>query len=344
MVIKKLSELLDGKNFFNLKTVSGWAVLFKVLCKRRKIDLTDKTLMPRNFNDLVFKVKLLFNGASRLRFALGEGQKRTYACLYYLLGFRPSENLQFHGYNPREYRLYSAVWTGSGNIKPLQVKENIEKKLNKLSAGIYVKLLHVQADLPGFVPHVVAALKQMSERSANANNKTQERGWRAVMISLCQNLNSKEILVPFERRDPEVVGLKEDDSEQVWMDTYRTKIAKQFWDSRTVSDVAATLNSVPAWTSFDKYKDFENAFVHSKQGSALTVHTLNLLGRIAAPKVLYVLLALVTCSVTNTEEMEALSKLVLSNGKLTTAKTFIPSVLENTISKDFPDEVNVKVR
>jgi hypothetical protein len=48
--------------------------------------------------------------------------------------------------------------------------------------------------------------------------------------------------------------------------------------------------------------------------------------------------------VTNTEEMEALSKLVLSNGKLTTAKTFIPSVLENTISKDFPDEVNVKVR
>jgi hypothetical protein len=40
--------------------------------------------------------------------------------------------------------------------------------------------------------------------------------------------------------------------------------------------------------------------------------------------------------------MEALSKLILSSGKLTTGKIFIPSVLDNTIQADFPD-VNVKV-
>jgi hypothetical protein len=346
VVIKKLSELLDGHHFFNLKTVSGWAVLFKVLCKNRHIDLTDKTLMPKNFSDLVYKVKLLFNGASRFRFALGEGQKRTYASVYYLLGLKPTENLQFHGYSAhhgQDHRLPSASWTGSGLIQPSQVKEHIEKKLNKLSTGIYVKLLHVQADTPGFVPHVVAALKQLSERSANANARTQERGWRAVMISLCQNLNSKEIIVPYELRNPELVMLKKDDTEVDWMENYRKKVAKQFWDSRTVADVTATFATVTGWSAFKSYDEFELAFLAGgAKNSALNIHTLNLRGRIASPKLFYVLLALVTCSATNPEEMEALSKLILSSGKLTTGKIFIPSVLDNTIQADFPD-VNVKV-
>jgi hypothetical protein len=211
-----------------------------------------------------------------------------------------------------------------------------------LSAGIYVKLLHVEADTPGFVPHVVSALQQMSERSANANNRTQERGWRAVMISLCQNLNSNEIIVPYELRNPEVARLIRDDTETAWMENFRRQIAKQFWDSRTVADVTATFNSVPGWGDFQAYEEFENCFL-DKHCSALNIHTLNFRGRIAQPKIFYVLLALVTCSATNPQEMEALSKLVISSGKLAAGKIFIPSVLKSTIPSDFPD-LNVKVR
>lgn len=354
VVIKKISELLHAHHFDALSTVSGWAVLFKVLCHNRNIKLQHTTLMPKNFNDLVYKVKLLINGASRLRFALGEGQKRTYASLYYCLGLIPSPRFKFHGFAEKaaDYQLPSSKYTGCGYITTESVDNFINKKLRKLASGITVRLIKIQAHETGFVDHVVKALRQLSERSAQANTNTQERGWRACMISLCQNINIMEIIVPFECKpleiDPLHVLVPKVDIFN-WMEKYRSKIAKHFWDSRTLKDVAATFLKTPWIAKIKTLEEFQSQLLltgekgQQKQNRGLNRLTLNLRQNIAIPRLLYVLITLVVSSVTNKEEMENLSKLVLSKGKATIGKLFIRKVVNGTIKEDFDEKIKVKV-
>ncbi len=352
VVIKRISELLQGFHFDAISNVSGWAVLFKVLCHNRNIKLQHTTLMPKNFNDLVYKVKLLINGASRLRFALGEGQKRTYASLYYCLGLIPNSNFKFHGFahEPSDYQLPSSRYTGSSFIQPENVRNFIDKKLRKLASGITVSLVKIQAREKGFVDHVVVAIRQLSERSANANSKTQERGWRACMISLCQNINSAEIIVPFECKPDTLEFLKVPKVDIFdWMDNYRYTIAKHFWDSRTLKDVAATFLKTPWIAKIKTLEEFQSQLLltgekgKQKQNRGLNRLTLNLRQNIAIPRLLYVLITLVVSSVTNKEEMENLSKLVLSKGKATIGKLFIRKVVNGTIKEDFDEKIKVKV-
>jgi hypothetical protein len=354
VVIRKISELFSGYHFGYLSTVEGWAVLYKVLCSnknggkvhgRKSQFKLDETMEPKNFSDLVYKVKLLLNGASQLRFALGEGQKRTYASLYYCLGVVPRESPKFRGYEGKNPQLESAVFTGSVHILQDKIIGEIDSKLSKLADGIMVRLIHIEAEEEGFPPHVVKAIMQMSERSALANTETQERGWRSVMISLCQNLNSDDIVVPFECRHRDTVDKEETDGD--WVEFYRKKIIKHFWDSRTMVDVATTLKATPQYEKIKTLEQFMVAILPAggkKKGksSALNVFSLNIRQRIPTPRLMFVLLALVVTSVTNTDEMEALSKLVLSNGKLSKGKVFSPDVVANTLESDFPP-LEVKV-
>jgi hypothetical protein len=346
VVIKKISDLLNGYHFGGLSTVTGWAVLFRVLCHNRNIDLKDVSLSPRNFNDLVYKVKLLLNGASRLRFGFGEGQKRTYSSLYFCLGLLPDDNLDFHGYAEKasEYQLESAEYTGCSTLAP-DMLTKINKKLRKLSTSINVLLIQVQAKEPGFFPHVVLAIQQLSARSAKANNETQVRGWRSVIISLCQNL-SQEIFVPYECISDKKIRkerkAEDEDSDSKWMAIYRGTIAKHFWDSRTLQDVRNAMTCASWFSTIDNKNDFEKRLFDIKKTTCLNKYNLNIRQKVGAPRLIYILIYLITAAATDDPEMEELSRLVISNGKPSRGKVFIPAVEKNTSHSDFP-EIEVQV-
>jgi hypothetical protein len=87
-VLNELSKIItDDPDIGALEDITSWAVLYRILCRNSGFEdsMLKPKMMPRNFNDLVFRVKVMLNRASRLRLGVSEGQKRTYSCLHWLL-------------------------------------------------------------------------------------------------------------------------------------------------------------------------------------------------------------------------------------------------------------------
>jgi hypothetical protein len=225
-VLNELSKIItDDPDIGALEDITSWAVLYRILCRNSGFEdsMLKPKMMPRNFNDLVFRVKVMLNGASRLRLGVSEGQKRTYSCLHWLLGLRPRVDVEYHGkLNSVDYLLPSADFSGSGKVSLEKMQEKINPCLKKLTKIVVPKMIQVLSESEGLVEVVLKTIRAQSLRSARSATTAQNVGWRAVVLGMCRDLRDPMILVPFECRPGWNKKFKEND----WMLRYRKKIGR----------------------------------------------------------------------------------------------------------------------
>jgi hypothetical protein len=315
-----------------LVTVEEWARLYLFLCHKHKLDLTCKPMLPRSFTDLVYKTKLLFQSLHKLRFAMLEGQKRTYSTVLCLLGFIPHSSLTPH-YRMRDSIKYDVTMITYFDRNKIMHKAEAEanKILAKFDIAVLPSYTEVLRDEEGLSAKVIAVYREYSRRLAHQNVDAQHRGWRTVLVNILEDKAVIKASKPFELYD-NTKRKPENSSISAWVKGYRKAFLLKLLSDKNLPDIkqsfTTTTKQMFARSSHDAIAE---AMVDTKNVRYLSEFGLNVGQPPVSDRLVYVIMTMITCTVTDDTEAQMMFKVLNSGGRMPSNRRY---------SKDFVFEMS----
>jgi hypothetical protein len=204
--LKVCLDYIKSPNTYNsLKTPQDWCNLYLRLWVKgaAPIEMGEFPFHPTNMNDLVHKTRMLFLSQHAVRFSFLEGQKRSIASTYGLIGFLPQQRFVFHGdLDPKEFTI--------GDDENFFNKANDYCNLSKVKASednckatfanggkmITSTVLNLKTNGP-FTMETMKVFQAFSKCLVLESNKEEGRSWVHAVEALTEHIDIMKHLSMF---------------------------------------------------------------------------------------------------------------------------------------------------
>lgn len=340
--LKGIEECLKNIGAGKLVTVNEWARLFLFLCHKCQIDLECPPMLPRSFTDLVYKTKLLFQSQHHLRFALIEGQKRTFATVLCLLGYIPPSSLLPHYMLEEKDYEVAQIKHFDRNSVLVYAKEEANMILAKFDVKVVPFYTEVVRDEENLSAKVIHLCQLYSGRLAAQNTKAQHRGWKSVLINILESESLRDACFPFELYS-EVMVKPIECTINEWVKNYRHTFLKALFQNKDLQDIWQAFSQETKKLLDSKTRTHEqNAEAMTSGIRYLHEHTINMAQPPTTDRLVYIIMTLVTCAVTTPEEADIMIKVLNGDGQKPGDRLYAETLkVEN---KDYPATFDLEVR
>jgi hypothetical protein len=324
LVLKQFEKCLALLCPDNLTTVADWCSLYYHLCKKHKINITkfsQRAMHPRTFCDMVYKTKLLFHSLHKLRFALSEGQKRTYSTGMFLIGHIPSPTLTTHF--KLDHTEYENTNVKEMNRDSSKVFEEANKILAKFKVEVGPSYTEVVRDGEGLSQRVMETYQQFSRRRALQNNDTQARGLKTILSNMMTTPKFLDACVPYElytKYQPK----PDETTYPPYIKKYRETILNLLLVDKSSADIRGAFSTSKIDFGLLENETIVNNILDPKQppNCGLTAYEIDWAHVSTNNKLAITVMTMITHCVTNEFEADHLKKVLDAAGKMPSNRTY----------------------
>ena len=339
VVLKEIEKCLAMLCPDNLTTVNDWCVLYRHLCTKHELDISkenQRALHPRTFCDLVYKTKLFFHSLHKLRFALSEGQKRTYSTGMFLIGHIPSPTLTTHyALAPTEYENTNAK---KMNRDSNEVLEQANKILAKFKSEVGPYYTEVIRDGEGLSKRVMDTYHEFSRRRALQNNDTQDRGLKTIISNMMTTERFLAACLPYERYTKRMVK-QVDTTYTAYIKSYRETILHHLLVDKASADIKGAFSaSRNEFHVLSSATIIENILDLKKNPNCgITTWGMDWRHQTANNKLACVVMMMITLCVTDPDEAYYLKNVLGAAGNMPSDRLYKPML--NFEEGDWPEQI-----
>lgn len=339
--LNAIQDCLNQIGANTLTSIDEWAKLYYFLCLKHDISIDDRPMLPRSFADLVYKTKLMFHSMHTLRFAMIEGQKRTFATALFLVGHVPSPTLQCHyTLSPDKYEVDNiGMLTHDSDLA--MVTDLANRSLDKMKFDVQPNLSEiVRKKGKGLSPEIMNLIREYSRRLADQHNKTQNRGWKTVLGNLLGKQSVRDVCFPYELYKENTVKPL-NTSQGKWVEDYRHEILEQILVDKNSADINQCF-SAELKSDLEKLDIAAIKKKYTDSNIRELFHTsINLKYPPKDNRLIYIIMTLVTTCVTDFKSADMLEKTLACEGKPPSDVVIHPSMLCDP--SEFPDPANYDI-